>query len=385
MFGLNLPDYPWDALIPYRQRAANHSDRTVDLSIGTPVDPTPEFIRSALREAADWHGYPTTAGTKELRASISEWYERRREVPQLSPEATLPTVGSKEFIAWLPFLLGLKPGDLIIRPAVAYPTYDIGAEFAGVESLATDDLSELSAEQRERVKLVWVNSPGNPTGMVRSIESLRNIVDEARALGAVVASDECYAELGWDSWDTQGEAVSPVPSVLHPLVAQGSHENLLSVYSLSKQSNLAGYRAAFAAGDPALIANLTNSRKHAGMIVPGPIQNAMIAALGDDAHVRLQKDRYRNRRALLKTALESSGLQVTHSEAGLYLWVRATRAGVGCWDILSELADMGIVAGPGAFYGELGQDYVRVALTATDERVEAAAQRLKEAHFSFSA
>jgi succinyldiaminopimelate transaminase len=371
-FGLSLPDYPWEAMAPYLARASEHPGGAVNLSIGTPVDPTPVLIREALKAAADAPGYPTVHGTAGLREAIAAWFHRRRGVAGLDPKNVMPTVGSKELVAWLPLLLGLNPGDVVVRPKVAYPTYDIGATLAGVTSVATDTLDELDAATRARVRLIWVNSPGNPTGSVRDVESLKALVSQARELGAVVASDECYAELGWGSWDAQ-RGGEPVPSVLDPRVAGGSHDGLLAVYSLSKQSNVAGYRAAFVAGDPAIMANLVNSRKHAGMIVPYPVQEAMRVALGDDSHVQAQKDLYRGRRERLVPALQQFGLEIKDSDAGLYLW---STAGEDTWDTVGRLADLGIVVGPGVFYGDAGTGFVRVALTGTDERIDAAVARL---------
>lgn len=371
-FGLQLPDYPWNALAPYLATAAAHPDGAVNLSIGTPVDPTPALIQEALQAAADAPGYPTTHGTRALRQAVVDWFARRRNVPGLSPEDVMPTVGSKELVAWLPLLLGLGAGDVVVRPTVAYPTYDMGAVFAGATSVAADSLDELDAGTLARVRLVWVNSPGNPTGIVRSAPELAALVAAARSIGAVVASDECYGELGWGEWDVQrgGEGV---PSVLDPRVSGGSNEGLLAIYSLSKQSNLAGYRAAFVAGDSAIVANLVNSRKHAGMIVPHPVQEAMRVALGDDTHVQAQKDLYRRRRELLVSALEGFGLTIHHSEAGLYLWCTA---GEDTWTTIGRLAELGIVAGPGTFYGEAGHGFIRVALTGSDERIGAAVVRL---------
>lgn len=374
-FGLSLPDYPWEAMAPYLAQASEHPGGAVNLSIGTPVDPTPAVIQEAIRAAANAPGYPTVHGTVPLREAIAAWFERRRGVPRLDPRDIMPTVGSKELVAWLPLLLGLKPGDVVVRPKVAYPTYDIGATLAGVTSVATDNLEELDQETRSRVRLIWVNSPGNPTGSVRDVASLKALVAQARELGAVVASDECYAELGWGAWDVQ-RGGEPVPSILDPRVADGSHEGLLAVYSLSKQSNVAGYRAAFVAGDPQIMASLVNSRKHAGMIVPYPVQEAMRVALGDDAHVQVQKELYRGRRERLMPALQGFGLDIKESEAGLYLW---STAGEGTWDTVARLAALGIVVGPGVFYGDAGDGFVRVALTGTDERIDAAVARLGSA------
>lgn len=374
-FGLNLPDYPWEAMAPYVATASKHPGGAVNLSIGTPVDPTPGLIRDALAAASDAHGYPTVHGTEPLRQAVVDWFAARRGVPGLDPRDVMPTVGSKELVAWLPFLLGLGSGDVVVRPTVAYPTYDIGAMLAGATAVAADSLDELDAATRAKVRLVWINSPGNPTGSVRDAASLREIVAQAREVGAVVASDECYAELGWGEWDAQrgGDAV---PSILDPRVSGGSTDGLLCVYSLSKQSNLAGYRAAFVAGDSAIMANLVNSRKHAGMIVPFPVQEAMRVALGDAAHVLAQKDLYRGRRERIVPALEKFGLTIHQSKAGLYLW---STAGEATWDTVARFADLGIVVGPGVFYGDAGNGFIRVALTGTDERIDAAVERLNAA------
>ncbi|MHA7153748.1 succinyldiaminopimelate transaminase [Arthrobacter sp. TMN-50] len=371
-FGIALPDYPWDAMAPYVAQANRHPGGAVNLSIGTPVDPTPAVIQQALTAAADAPGYPTTHGTDELRAAVSDWFSRRRGVSGLDPKDVLPTVGSKELVAWLPTLLGLGEGDVVVRPTVAYPTYDIGAVLAGATAVAADDLSALDEDTRSRVRLVWVNSPANPTGRVLSVADLGAIVADARTLGAVVASDECYAELGWGDWDSArgGEAV---PSVLDPRVNGGSHTNLLAVYSLSKQSNMAGYRAAFTAGDSDLIANMVNSRKHAGMIVPFPVQAAMRAALNDDGHVQVQKDLYRRRRDRLIPALQDFGLRIEDSVAGLYLWATADE---DTWTTVERFATLGIIVGPGTFYGDAGRGFIRVALTGTDERIDVAVERL---------
>ncbi|MGH1977188.1 succinyldiaminopimelate transaminase [Rothia sp. L_38] len=373
-FGLDLPDYPWDTMAPYRATAEAHPDGLINLSIGTPVDPTPAVIRDALAGATDAHGYPTTHGTLTLRQAIVDWFDRRRGVPGLSTDQVMPTIGSKELVAWLPFLLGLGEGDVVVRPTVAYPTYDIGAQLAGATPVAADSLDELDEATRARVRLVWINSPANPTGIVRDVDELKKIVEDARALGAVVASDECYAELGWGEWDSARGGKS-VPSVLDPRVCGESQDLVLAAYSLSKQSNFAGYRGAFIAGDAAIMANLVNSRKHAGMIVPAPVQVAMTAALSDDAHVEAQKDLYRARRETLLPALERFGLTVEHSEAGLYLWATA---GEDTWATVQRFADKGIVIGPGVFYGTAGEGYVRIALTGSDDDISRAAARLSE-------
>ena len=356
-----MPDFPWDVLAPYAARARAHPDGAVDLSVGAPADPTPQVVRDALAAASDAPAYPPPAGTAALSEAVAGYLARRAGTGPLPPSAVLPTIGSKELIALLPTLLGLGPGDRVVLPELAYPTYDVGARLAGAESVRSDGLAGLGPA---RVGLVWVNSPSNPTGRVLPPEHLRKVVAWARERGAVLASDECYLDFGWEEHPC---------SILHADVCEGSHEGLLAVHSLSKRSNLAGYRAGFLAGDPALVAALLAVRKHAGLMVPWPVQAAMVAALSDDAHVEEQRARYAGRRADLRAALERAGFAVDHSTAGLYLW--ATR-GEDCWSTVDALASLGILVAPGSFYGEGGARHVRVALTATDERVAAAVARL---------
>lgn len=362
-----LPDFPWDTLAGPAARARAHPDGIVDLSVGTPVDPSPAVVRAALAAASDAPGYPTTHGTPALREAVAEWFARRRGVPGLDPAAVLPTVGSKEMVALLPGLLGLGPGAVVVHPRIAYPTYDVGARLAGATPVPADATSAVGPG---RVDLVWLNSPSNPTGAVLGVEHLAKVVAWARARGAVVASDECYAELGWGP--------EGVPSILDPRVCGGSHEGLLALYSLSKQSNLAGYRAAFVAGDPRLVARLLEVRKHAGLIMPMPVQAAMTVALADDAHVAEQRERYRRRREALLAAATAAGLHHDGGDAGLYLWLRAEGREASAATLVDALAGRGILVAPGTFYGAAGADHVRMALTATDERVAAAVERLAD-------
>ena len=356
-----LPVFPWDTLADITAKARQHPDGLVDLSVGTPVDPVAPVISEALAVAGALPGYPATAGTPDLRRAIVDALRRRYGVTCLPDHAVLPVIGTKELIAWLPTLLGLDSGDLVVVPELAYPTYDVGARLARVRVAAADSLTQLGPQSPA---LVFVNSPGNPTGRVLGVAHLRKVVAWARDRGAVVASDECYLGLGWD--------VEPV-SILHPSVCDGDHTGLLAVHSLSKTSSLAGYRAGFVAGDPVLVTELLAVRKHAGMMVSTPVQSAMIAALDDDAHVQEQRDRYARRRETLLPAVRAAGLTVEHSEAGLYLW--ATR-GEPCRDSVAWFADRGILVAPGEFYGPLGRNHVRIALTATNERIAAAASRL---------
>ncbi|MCV2489387.1 succinyldiaminopimelate transaminase [Geodermatophilus sp. YIM 151500] len=363
-----MPDFPWDSLAAARARAAAHPGGVVDLSIGTPVDDTPAVLADALARAGNSPGYPTALGTAELRTAAARWLARRLGVHVADPlgaePSVLPTIGSKELVALLPTLLGLR-GDVggrgtVLVPEVAYPTYEVGAVLAG---LAVRRVDEPPSDAPGAV-LVWLNSPGNPHGRVLTDDQLRAWVGWGRAHGVPVVSDECYTTLGWD--------VQP-RSLLHPAVAGDDHTGLLAVHSLSKQSTAAGYRAGLLSGDPALVRRVWEVRRHAGLLVPGPVQAAMAAALDDDAHVDAQRERYRARRAVLLDAVRAAGARVDHSEAGLYLWVTRDE---DCWTTIDWLAGLGIVAAPGAFYGPAGARHVRLALTASDERVAAAAERL---------
>jgi len=357
---LDLPDFPWDSLVPFRTTAGAHPGGIVDLAIGSPVDPVPAIIRSALADAVDTPGYPQTQGSPELREAIVGWYARRGV--EVGVANVLPTIGSKEFIATLPTLLGLGAGDVVVQPTVAYPTYEVGARIASASVVRSDEPDEWP----DSTKLVWLNSPGNPDGRVHGHEFLRRAVVRARELGAVIANDECYTELNWTS-------DAPTASILDPEVTQGSRRLTLAVHSLSKRSNLAGYRAGFVAGCSDLVGEILEARKHSGLIPPAPVQHAMAVALGDDAHVATQKSLYGARRERLLSALLAAGFRVDQSEAGLYLW--ATR-GEDCWATVAALAELGILVTPGAFYGDAGREHVRISLTASDERIAAGAERL---------
>lgn len=357
----SLPVFPWDTLADVTAVARAHPDGIVDLSVGTPVDEVAPVIRDALAAASSAPGYPTTAGTPALRAAAVAALRRRYGIDGLSDDAVLPVIGTKELIAWLPTLIGLGADDFVVVPELAYPTYDVGARLAGAQVLQADSLTQLGPQSP---KLVFVNSPSNPTGAVLGVDHLRKVVGWARERGALVASDECYLGLGWDA--------QPL-SVLHPSVCDGEHTGLLAIHSLSKTSSLAGYRAGFVAGDPALVAELLAVRKHAGMMLPTPIQAAMVAALDDDAHEKEQRERYARRRDALLPAVRDAGFAIDHSEAGLYLWV--TR-GEPCRDTVAWFAERGILVAPGEFYGQRGSRHVRIALTATDERIDAAIARL---------
>ncbi|MBS44070.1 MAG: succinyldiaminopimelate transaminase [Nocardioides sp.] len=349
-----------------RERAAAHQGPVVDLAIGAPVDPTPAVVQRALAAEADSPGYPLTVGRRDLREAALGWLARCHDVHVLHQRQVLPTNGLKEVIASLALHLGLGPGDLVTYPRLAYPTYAVGAALVGAQTAHVDGLDDLLAldDAAEPPALVWVNSPSNPTGRVLAPEELRAMVTWCRERGALLVSDECYLDLGWETRPT---------SVLHADVCGGSTSGILALHSLSKRSNLAGYRIGFVSGDADVVAELVTVRRNLGLQMAGPQQGAAIAALDDDQHVTAQRSRYAARRTALRGALVSAGFRVEHSEAGLYLW--ATR-GEACEDTVGWLADRGIVAVAGSEYGAAGAEHVRFALTVPDEAVGLAVERL---------
>ncbi|CAB4947996.1 MAG: succinyldiaminopimelate transaminase [Actinobacteria bacterium] len=351
-----LPDFPWDALAPFSKIAQQHPKGAIDLSQGTPVDSTPQLIQSALQESSNSPRYPVTAGTKELQDAIRKW-----AINHLGASGdfdVLPLIGSKELVAWLPTILQSKK---VIYPEVAYPTYLVGALIAQAKPIAV----AVDAKSWPEADFAWVNTPSNPTGRVHSEEELRATVNWARENNSVLVCDECYIDFG----DTN----TPTSLLKY---TDGDNSNILVVHSLSKRSSMAGYRGAFLIGDAKLISQIREIRKHAGMMVPLPIQNAMVAALSDESHVVEQRDRYNARRATLAPALTAAGFKIEESAAGLYIWCTRSE---DCWKSVEWLANLGIVATPGSFYGELGSAHIRIAMTATDAQIREAADRIKEA------
>ncbi|MCL2784789.1 MAG: succinyldiaminopimelate transaminase [Propionibacteriaceae bacterium] len=356
-----LPDFPWDTIADDVELAKSYVDGVCDLSVGTPVDPTPQIGQRALAGAANSPGYPTVWGTAALRSAIIDYVTTRWSAAAMTDRSVMPVIGTKELVGWLPILLGVRPGDTVVIPEVAYPTYAVGAAMAGARVVTAACPGCVAGESP---KLVWINSPSNPTGKIEGFDQVKAWVNYARAKGALLAADECYGEFGWDS--------EPV-SILDSRVNGGSLDGLLGAYSLSKRSNLAGYRAGFVVGDDQIVMGLVGLRKHLGMMVPGPVQEAMIVLLGDQFHVEEQRERYIARREILSSALVGAGFAIDNSEGGLYLW--ATRGEHGR-ATAHWMAERGIIVAPGDFYGEPGANYVRIALTATDDRIAAAASRI---------
>ncbi|MCI1831603.1 MAG: succinyldiaminopimelate transaminase [Bifidobacterium sp.] len=386
--------YDWGKVADYRNRARQVPGGLIDLSVGSPVDAVPRSVQEALSAAADKanaHGYPATAGTPELRTAIADWFLNCRDVDLDAIGAGIvPTVGSKEAVALMASLLHLGRGDVVVQPKISYPTYEIGTQLAGATVLKVDDIADVESWRHVPcVKAIWVNSPCNPTGEVLSAAQLTSIVAAARAMGAVVLSDECYALMSWLPGDVLDEkatcpavevggsvdvpAVPPaVPSALGFGICGGRAQGVLALYSLSKQSNMAGYRAAFIAGDRDLIEQMTQYRKQMGQIIAGPVQAAMVAALRDTGAVHDQWMRYWHRLVSLVSGLRRCGYRAVVPYGALYVWTAAQTG--DCWSDLDGLARLGILASPGEFYGDRG--HLRFSVTASDEDIGRAVERL---------
>ena len=361
-----IPPYPFDRLEPILATADRHDGGRIDCSIGTPCDAPPSLVLDALAAATSHRGYPKSVGSATYRAAISAYLLRRYAV-QVPESAIAACVGTKEFVASLPSYLRLRDEsrDTVLYPATSYPTYEMGARVASLRAVAVPvvdgalDLDAISADDAARALCLWVNSPSNPTGRV---EDLSRVASWGRHHGVLVASDECYSEFTWTG--------SP-----RSILQEGS-EGVLAVHSISKRSNLAGVRAGFYAGDAQVVSFLALARQHAGLMVAGPVQDAVAVAYGDDAHVDAQRARYHERLDLMSAALRDVGFSVDPCEGAFYLWVTEGRDGFDTAQRLAEAS--GLVVSPGEFYGERSDTYVRVAMVQPTARLEIVAQRLRE-------
>jgi len=369
------PPYPHDRLGPAKTVAAAAPGGMVDASVGTPVDPMPDVVLRALADAApDATGYPATIGSPRLREAAAAWVERRFGC-SVMPDGVVACIGTKELVASLPRVLSLRDPsrDTVLYPAVAYPTYEMGARLAGLRAVPVPvdeqwhlDVASVEPADAARALVLWLNDPTNPTGATASSAQMITAVEWAREHGVIIASDECYAEF---TFDADGEPASPVTAL------EAGTDGVLAVHSLSKRSNMAGLRAGFVAGDQALVGYLGEVRKHGGLMMPAPVQAATAAALDDDEHVAEQRARYARRRAIVLPALEQRGLVHDGGSSTFYLWLRDADGGRDGWAIADDLASTGLVVAPGDFYGTAGADHVRVALTLTDDQVELVAKR----------
>ncbi len=373
---LQLEPYPYDRLDDLRAVAARHPGGCVDLSVGNPTDPPPAAAVEALAGSGTERSYPSSVGTEALRRAAAGWLERRFGV-RAAPEHLAACVGTKEFVASVPRLLhlGLPERDTVLYPAVSYPTYAMGATLGGLRAVPVPldehwrlDLSAIADGDAARALCLWVNSPGNPSG---ALDDLGAAATWGREWDVVVCSDECYAEFIW----APPRRASPAPPLAGRTILAHGSEGVLAVHSLSKRSNFAGMRAGFYAGDADLVGFLSEARRHLGLMVPGPVQAAAVAALDDDSHVQAQRERYRRRLELLAGLLATMGLPAALPGGGFYLWVPAP--GGDAWALAARLAaEMGALVSPGEFYGAPGAGHVRVAAVAPDERLALLAERL---------
>jgi succinyldiaminopimelate transaminase len=360
------PPYPYDRLEPLKALADAHEGGLIDLSVGTPCDPPPAAVVAALGASEAERGYPPSIGTAAFRESVAGWLARRFDV-ELPLTSIAACVGTKEFVACVPHYLRLRDPDrdTVLYPAVSYPTYAMGAMLAGCRAVPVPvdetwhvDLSAVGEEDARRALCLWVNTPANPTG---AVDDLAVAAAWGRAHGVPVFSDECYVEF---TWTGPGRTI----------VEQGA-DGVVAVHSISKRSNCAGLRAGFYAGDAELVHYLSEVRKHAGFMVSGPVQVAAGVAWADDAHVDVQRRRYRERLDLLRAAFLSAGGDVPAPEGTFYLWVAAP--GGDAWSFTERLAkEAGVLVSPGEFYGTTGEGYVRVAVVQPTTRVELAARRI---------
>lgn len=352
---MNLPDFPWDLLAPYADKARGYKEGAIDMSQGTPVDDVPDVIQNALKAGSNSPGYPLTIGNSKLREVAFDW--AKNELGITGDFDLLPTIGSKELVAWLPTFLQSKT---VLYPKIAYPTYLVGAKIANAKAIAVD----IDATKWPKSDLAWINSPSNPTGRVHTESELIEVISYAREKKSIIASDECY-------FSFYDEGVKP-KSILS--LTNGDNKGFLAVHSLSKRSNLAGYRAGLIIGDPQLIKKIREIRKHAGMLTPAPVQNAMIEALTNQDHVKIQVDRYNKRRKILKSALLEMNFKISESNSGLYIWCSN---GKSDWEMVETFSNLGMIVTPGGFYGDESKNFIRIALTITDENTNLAANRIK--------
>lgn len=380
--GFVPPVYPFDKLTELVELASAHDGGAVDLSVGTPCDPPlPEAVTALGRSGAE-RGYPASIGSVELREAASSWMERRLGV-KVSASAVAACVGTKELVAGVPHWLALREPsrDTVLCPALAYPTYEMGALLAGCRAVPVPpgpdgrmSLASIASEDAERALCLWVNSPANPSGQLEDLES---VARWGRSHGVPVFSDECYVEFTWAS---KGRTI-----------LEHGDTGVVAVHSLSKRSNLAGLRVGVFAGDPELVEYLAAVRRHAGFMVSGPVQRAGAVAFSDDGHVQVQREIYLDRLQRFAQRLGEAGIPVDLPAGTFYLWVpvperfAAPYASAGSGEspafalarYLAEAA--GVVSSPGDAYGPHGTRHVRLAMVQPMERLELAAERLLNA------
>jgi succinyldiaminopimelate transaminase len=357
-----LGTYPFVRLEEARARLRASGVDIIDFGAGEPREETPEFIRQALANAiTPLAPYPSVLGLPELRDAIAGWVDRRFSVTLDPDTEVLPTIGSKEAIFGLANVLA---GEYVVVPQPAYPVYDRGAVFAGkqvIELPLHEENGYLPALQGidwDRVAILWLNYPNNPTGATAPLSFYEEAASRARAHGFVLASDEAYSELFF------GDAPESALQVR-------DRSNVVVFNTLSKRSSMPGYRSGFVAGDPELVAALKKYRPNVGVAPPEFFQRAAIAAWNDDAHVDEVRERYRAKREAILPALEAMGMRSAGGDATFFLWLEGSDA------LAAEWLESGVIVAPGSYFGPAGEGYLRLALVPPLEACERALSRLR--------
>jgi succinyldiaminopimelate transaminase len=341
-----------------------------DFGLGDPKEPTPPFLREALRSAVpEVSQYPSPLGTPALRGAVTGYLARRFGVAVDPDRQVVPATGAKESIFHLPLAFRGGPRRKVILPDPGYPTYEAGARLAGLEPVKVPlragngfllEPSDLPPSLLDETLLFWVSYPHNPTGAVAPRAYLERVGRSALEHGFIVASDECYADIWFDE---------PPLSMLQVQV-----ENVLAIHSCSKRSGMTGYRSGFVAGDADLVAQVKRMRSHPGVASPDFVTAAAVAAWNDDAHVAERREVFRAKRDRLVAFFREHGLRVQGAGATLYLWVEVP-AGHTSATYASRLLDEAIVVSPGTAFGAAGEGFVRVSLVPTMQDIEEAIER----------
>jgi len=388
-----LRDVPPYAFAEIRRKVARLESEgvdVIDLGIGDPVRPTPECARAACVEGIERYkdsGYPPYEGTPELREAAARYMQRHFGV-EVDPAGILATDGSKEAIFHLPEGL-VDPGDVILAPSPGYIPYYRGAAFAEAECVLypldrasgylpdADGIARTIDELKGRgrsVRLLWICYPNAPTGAVATRDELARVMGAARGRGVVVASDEAYTDFVWE-----GEQVSALECGL---------QGIVSFFSLSKRSNMTGYRVGWAAGDPEVVGALARVKTNLDSGTPCFVQSAAAAALGDEAHVEAMRAEYRRNLDALAGGLRASGLEPSRPAGALYVWQKGPE-GMTSEELCRRLLapEIAVAALPGTALAPAlpdgrspGEGYVRFSLTALPDRIAEASRRMARSH-----
>jgi succinyldiaminopimelate transaminase len=367
-----MATYPFVRLDEAKAAALARGAQVIDFGAGEPREETPPFIRRAVAEAIEAEpvsGYPKAEGLPALRAAIATWVGRRFGASLDADAEVVPTLGSKEAIFHLAQVVG-GPGARVATTTPGYPVPARGAMFAGsdVVELRLEPergwLPDLDAVDWDRVAILWLNSPNNPTAVAAPLEFYERAAALARAHGFVLACDEAYSEL-WFEGDAPASALQVA-----------DRTNVVVFNTLSKRSSMPGYRSGFAAGDAELIAALKRFRPNVGTAPPTFVQRAAVTAWGDEEHVVETRARYAAKRDVILPAFERAGLERAGGDASFFLWLRVPSNGDAEAYALRLLDDLGIVVAPGPFFGPGGEGHVRAALVPTLDECRRAAELL---------